>query len=51
VALTYQRSLSSSSRDQIILLEYDPTDRYSWILSRNEDGTFALDLRVRRTFR
>jgi translocation and assembly module TamB len=51
LAVTYQRSLSSSSRDQIILLEYDPTDRYSWILSRNEDGTFALDLRVRRTFR
>ena len=50
VALTYSRSLSSSSRDQIILLEYDPTDRYSWILSRNEDGTYALDLRFRRAF-
>jgi translocation and assembly module TamB len=50
VFLTYTRSLSSATRDQIILLEYDQTDRFSWILSRNEDGTYALDWRVRRTF-
>jgi hypothetical protein len=50
VFLTYSRSLSSSTRDQIILLEIDQTDRLSWILSRNEDGTYALDLRMRRTF-
>ena len=48
--LTYSRSLSSSTRDQIILLEYDQTDRFSWILSRNEDRTYALDVRVRRSF-
>jgi translocation and assembly module TamB len=49
--LTYSRSLSSSvTQDQIILLEFDQTDRVSWILSRNEDGTYALDWRVRRTF-
>ena len=50
VYLTYSRSLSSSTRDQIILLEYDQTDRYSWVLSRNEDKTYAIELRVRRTF-
>jgi hypothetical protein len=50
IYLTYSRSLSSSSRDQIILLEIDQTDQLSWVLSRNEDGTYALDLRVRRTF-
>jgi hypothetical protein len=50
--LTYSRSLSSSSRDtQVILLEFDQTNRVSWILSRNEDGTYALDWRVRKTFR
>jgi translocation and assembly module TamB len=48
--LTYSRSLSSSTRDQIILLEYDQTDRFSWILSRNEDRTYALDVRVRHVF-
>jgi hypothetical protein len=48
--LTYSRSLSSTTSDQIILLEYDQTDRFSWILSRNEDGTYAVDFRVRRTF-
>jgi hypothetical protein len=48
--LTYSRSLSSSTRDQIILLEYDQTDRFSWILSRNEDRTYALDVRVRHAF-
>ena len=52
IYLTYSRSLSSSSAggDQIILLEYDQTDRFSWILSRNEDRTYALDVRVRHAF-
>jgi hypothetical protein len=48
--LTYARSLSSSTRDQIVLLEYDQTDRFSWILSRNEDRTYALEVRVRHVF-
>jgi translocation and assembly module TamB len=48
--LTYSRTLSSSTRDQIVLLEYDQTDQFSWILSRNEDGTYALDVRMRRAF-
>jgi hypothetical protein len=50
LSLTYSRSLASSTRDQIILLEYDQTDQFSWTLSRNEDGTYALDWQVRRTF-
>jgi len=50
VYLTYSRSLTSTTRDQIILLEYDQSDRLSWILSRNEDGTLALDVRVRHVF-
>jgi translocation and assembly module TamB len=50
VYLTYSRSLSSTTSDQIILLEYDQTDRFSWILSRNEDRTYALDVRVRHVF-
>ena len=48
--LTYSRSLSSSTRDEIIMLEYDQTDRLSWILSRNEDQTYALEVRVRHAF-
>ncbi|NOT43400.1 MAG: hypothetical protein HOP14_02210 [Acidobacteria bacterium] len=50
IYVTYSRSLSSATRDQIILLEYDQTDRFSWILSRNEDRTYALDVRVRHVF-
>jgi hypothetical protein len=48
--LTFSRSLSSAISDQIILLEYDASDRYSWILSRNEDNTYALEVSVRHTF-
>jgi translocation and assembly module TamB len=48
--LTYSRSLTSSTRDQVIVLEFDQTDRLSWILWRNEDGIYALDWRVRKTF-
>ena len=50
VYLTYSRSLTSTTRDQIVLLEYDQSDRLSWILSRNEDRTYALDVRVRHVF-
>jgi hypothetical protein len=50
VYLTYSRSVSSSTRNQIILLEYDQTDRLSWVLSRNEDRTYAIDVRVRHVF-
>jgi hypothetical protein len=50
VYLTYARSLSSSTRDEIILLEFDQTDRLAWVLSQNEDGTYALEVRKRHTF-
>jgi hypothetical protein len=50
VYLTFSRNLSTSTRDQIILLEYDQNDRISWIVSQNEDRTYALDFRVRHTF-
>jgi autotransporter translocation and assembly factor TamB len=50
VYLTFSRSLNSAVYDQIILLEYDATDRLSWILSRNEDQTYALEFRVRHAF-
>ena len=52
VYLTFSQSLtpSSTSRDQIILLEYDQNDRLSWVLSQNEDRTYALDARVRHSF-
>ncbi len=50
VYITFSRSLASSTRDQIILLEYDQTDRLSWILTQNEDYTYSLDVRVRHSF-
>jgi hypothetical protein len=48
--LTYARSLSSSTRDQIILLEYDQNDSLGWVLSQNEDGTYAIEVRKRHAF-
>ncbi|MBI3263517.1 MAG: translocation/assembly module TamB [Acidobacteria bacterium] len=50
VYLTFSRSLASSTRDQIILLEYDESDRLSWILTQNGDRTYSLDVRVRHVF-
>jgi len=46
VFLTYSRSLSGP-QDEVILLEYDQNDRISWVLSRNENRTYALDFRIR----
>jgi len=51
VYFTFSRSLGTTINDQIVLLEYEASDRLSWILSRNEDQqTYALEFRVRHTF-
>ena len=50
VYLTFSRALAASTTDQIILLEYDHSDRVAWIVSQNEDRSYALDFRVRHTF-
>lgn len=48
--LTYSRGLAASSEDQIILIEFDQSDRVSWVFSQNEDRSYALDIRVRHIF-
>jgi hypothetical protein len=50
VFVTYSRALNTG-RAEVILLEYDQSDRMSWVLSKNEDQSFALDFRVRYRFR
>lgn len=50
VYFTYSRSLTSSAGDQVILLEYDQNDRLSWVVTQNEDRTYAIDVRVRHVF-
>ena len=47
--LTYSRAVGAL-QDEIILIEYDQSNRLSWLLSRNEDKTFALDFRFRYVF-
>jgi hypothetical protein len=48
--LTYARALGTTNRDQIIVLEYDQSDRLGWILTQNGDRQFSIDFRVRRSF-
>lgn len=48
--VTYSRALNNPSAYEVILLEYDQNDRVSWILSRNEDRSFALDIRLRHVY-
>ena len=48
--LTFSRALTATERDLLILLEYDQSDRLSWVLSQNEDRTYAIDFRVRHAF-
>ena len=49
--LTFSRSLNTTFNDQIIQLEFDQTDRLSWLISRNEDQqTYAVEFRVRHAF-
>ena len=44
------RAISGANRDLIVVFEYDQSDRLAWILSQNEDRTYALDFRVRHAF-
>lgn len=48
--LMLSRAISGANRDLIVVLEYDQSDRLAWILSQNEDRTYALDFRVRHAF-
>ncbi len=50
VYLVFSRALSAEARDQIVLLEYTHSDRFSWVVSQNEDRTYAIDFRVRHVF-
>ena len=50
VFLTYAQPLPSSRPEQLVLVEYNQSDRLAWIVSRNEDDTYALDVRVRHVF-
>jgi autotransporter translocation and assembly factor TamB len=49
--LTFSRSLGTTSNsEQIIVLEFDQSDRLGWVLTQNGASRFAIDFRVRRTF-
>jgi hypothetical protein len=50
--LTFSRSLGTSTNraEQIIVLEYDQSDRLGWVLTGNGASRLAIDFRVRRTF-
>ena len=50
VFITYSRALNASRQYDIFLVEYEQNERISWLLSRNEDRTFALDFRIRHVY-
>jgi hypothetical protein len=43
-ARTFQRP------DEVIRVEYDQSERLTWVLTRNEDRTFSVEIRFRRVF-
>jgi translocation and assembly module TamB len=48
--ITFARALGSTTRDEIIVLEYDQNDRIGWVLTRTSTNTFAIEFRVRHVF-
>ena len=48
--VTFSRPLGAAARDQIIVLEYDQSDRVGFVLTQTGDRTFAVDFRVRHSF-
>lgn len=50
VYVTYSRTLSGA-QNEVILVEIDQSEQIQWVLSRNEDRSFAIDFRLRKVFR
>jgi translocation and assembly module TamB len=48
--VTFTRPLGTAAREQIIVLEYDQSDRLGFVLTQTGDRTFAIDFRVRHSF-
>jgi hypothetical protein len=48
--ITFARALGSSTREQLIVLEYDQNDRIGWVLTQTSTNTFAIEFRVRHVF-
>jgi autotransporter translocation and assembly factor TamB len=48
--VTFSRALGAADRNQIIVLEYDQSDRLGFVITQIGESTFAVDLRVRRSF-
>jgi autotransporter translocation and assembly factor TamB len=44
--VTFARPLGTSTRDQVVVLEYDQNDRVGWVLTQTSDRTFSIDFRV-----
>ena len=49
VVLIYARTFRSDEQE-VISIEYDQSDRLTWVLTRNEDRTFSIDFRIRRQY-
>lgn len=49
LTILYSTNLSSS-QEQVIQLEYRISDRFSLVATRDEEGAFGLDFRVRKRF-
>lgn len=49
LSITYSTNVASN-QDQVILIEYRASDRIRFVASRAQDGTFGLDVRLRKQF-
>lgn len=49
LSITYSTNIASN-QDQVILIEYQASDKLSFVASRAQDGTFGLDVRLRKRF-
>jgi hypothetical protein len=48
--LTFSRAMGTADRSQIIVLEYDQSERFGFVVTQIDQNRFAVDLRVRRSF-
>jgi translocation and assembly module TamB len=49
LSITYSTNIASN-QDQVILIEYQASDKLSFVASRAQDGSFGLDVRLRKRF-
>ena len=50
LAINYSTAFGETTESIVVVIEYTPEGPVSWILSRDETGALAVDMKFRKSF-